>query len=346
MNPTDRDLFHEEQSMPTMSFGDHIEELRIRLVLALIGLFAGLLITCVPIPIGGGQWFYLGKWVMRSMQEPAKEALTRYNADLAQRRAQEADATQAKTEPFRVEVPAGQFVDAVSRYFPALDRPPAEALKDQTVTLETVYSQSSWIKTVNLTAERRSALISTTPMESFMVLFLVCIVTGLVLASPWVLYQFWAFVAAGLYRHERQYLMKYLPFSVMLFLGGVFLCFFYVLPFTLAFLLDFNAWLDIEPMLKISEWISFATILPLIFGVCFQTPLVMLLLERVGIFTVEAYREKRRMALLAIVVGAAALTPTGDPFTMMLLAGPMYALYELGIRLIPARKDEDVAAAT
>ena len=114
--------------------------------------------------------------------------------------------------------------------------------------------------------------------------------SGLVLSSPWVFYQLWAFVAAGLYRHERQYVKKFLPFSLGLFLGGVLLCFFGVLPLTLKFLLQFNVWLGIEPTLRISEWMSFATILPLVFGLAFQTPLVMLFLARIGIFTADDYR--------------------------------------------------------
>ena len=133
---------------------------------------------------------------------------------------------------------------------------------------------------------------------------MVCLVTGLVIASPWVFYQLWAFVAAGLYRHERHYVTKFLPFSLGLFLAGVFLCFFGVLPVTLSFLLEFNVWLGIEPTLRISEWMSFATILPLVFGVCFQTPLIMLFLERIGIFTADDFRAKRKFAILIMVIAA------------------------------------------
>ncbi len=340
MRPTENDLFAEEKSMPSMSFGDHIEELRARIILALMGLFVGVTITFVPVPIPGYDWFYLGQWVMKQMQDPAQVALDKFYTEQAQRRAKEATAKQAKTQPFEVQYDAAQFVAQVRQFFPELKAPPADRLKGQTVKLTTVYDQADWIKTVTLTAERRNALIVLGPLEGFMIFFMVCIITGLVIASPWVFYQGWSFVAAGLYRYERRYVLKFLPFSIGLFLGGVFLCFFYVLPFTLAFLLDFNVWLGIEPMLRIAEWISFATILPLVFGICFQTPLVMLLLERIGIFTADMYRANRKYAILIIIVAAAAITPTGDPFTMMLLATPMYILYELGIRLIPDRTSE------
>ncbi|MFM7129362.1 MAG: twin-arginine translocase subunit TatC, partial [bacterium] len=147
-------------------------------------------------------------------------------------------------------------------------------------------------------------------------------------------YQAWAFVAAGLYRHERAYVKKYLPFSIFLLLSGVLMCFYVILPVTLSILLEFNVWLGIEPMLKLNEWISFATILPLVFGLCFQTPLVMLFLSAIGIFGVEDYRSKRKIALMIMVVIAAVLTPGPDVFSQLMLAVPMYALYELGIVLV------------
>ena len=112
-----------------------------------------------------------------------------------------------------------------------------------------------------------------------MIFFKVCLVTGLVLSSPWAFYQVWAFIAAGLYRRERMFVYKFLPYSLGLFLAGVFLCFFVVLPLTLRFLLEFNVWLGVTPMLRLNDWMGFATVLPLVFGLCFQTPLVMLFLS-------------------------------------------------------------------
>jgi sec-independent protein translocase protein TatC len=183
-----------------------------------------------------------------------------------------------------------------------------------------------------------NALISLAHLETITIFFMVCLVTGLVLASPWVFYQLWAFVAAGLYRHERHYVKKFLPMSLGLFLFGVFLCFFGVLPITLRFLLEFNVWLGIAPTLRLSDWMSFATILPLVFGICFQTPLIMLFLERIGIVTVDTYRSKRKIAILIMVIAAAILTPGPDVFSQCMLAVPMIALYELGIFLVSRRK--------
>jgi sec-independent protein translocase protein TatC len=104
------------------------------------------------------------------------------------------------------------------------------------------------------------------------------------------------------------------------------------------FLLQFNFWLGIEPTMRITDWMSFATILPVVFGVCFQTPLVMLFLERVGIFTYDDFRSKRRMAILIMVIAAAILTPGPDVFSQLALAVPMVGLYELGLILIKSNK--------
>ena len=87
------------------------------------------------------------------------------------------------------------------------------------------HDESGFILTVQQTVEPKNALISLAPLETMTIFFMVCLVTGLVIASPWVFYQVWAFVAAGLYRHERHYVMKYLPYSLGLFLTGVVLCF-------------------------------------------------------------------------------------------------------------------------
>jgi len=129
-----------------------------------------------------------------------------------------------------------------------------------------------------------------------------------------------------------------LPFSLGLFLSGVFLCFFGVLPVTLKFLLEFNVWLGIEPTLRLADWMSFATILPLVFGVCFQTPLVMVFLALIGIFNVDDFRSKRKVAILVMVVAGAVLTPSQDPFSMLMLAVPMIVLYELGILMVDRKK--------
>src|SRR5262249_39623466 len=125
---------------------------------------------------------------------------------------------------------------------------------------------------------RRPALSTMNVMEGFMVYIKVCAFTGLVISSPWVFWQIWAFVAAGLYPHEKKYVHRYLPISLGLFLAGVVVCEFMVIPKAIEALLWFNEWLGLEPDLRLNEWLSFALLLPLVFGLSFQTPMVMLFL--------------------------------------------------------------------
>jgi sec-independent protein translocase protein TatC len=320
-----------------MSFGEHIEELRVRLVLALIGLFAGVIVAFIP-PLD------LGWRVMQNMQGPAKAALERFYRNEYAKKAQAAEEAKAVSPTLKALIPAEDFATALKQVLPKVELLPADQLKGMQLTVPLQYMQAGVIQmTEGSVVQIDQSLISLAPLETITIFFMVCLVTGLVLASPWVFYQAWAFVAAGLYRHERHYVMRYLPVSLGLFLTGVVLCFYFVLPITMRFLLEFNVWLGVAPTLRLSEWMSFATILPLIFGLAFQTPLIMLFLERIGIFTVDDFKSKRKMSILIITVAAAILTPGQDPFSMLLLAIPMVLLYELGILLIGSSKRRALA---
>ncbi len=328
--PADHDLFAEEQSMATMSFGDHIEELRVRLILALLGLLVGVVVVFLP-PLD------IATRVMRSMEAPAKAALDSFYSQEYEKKSKAAEAEGTKTPTLQARIPADLFVDQLRKFTPELKLPEPSSLAGKSLELPIEFFAAGFITAAQHSiVQIDQSLVSLAPLETLTIYFMVALVSGLVLASPWVFYQAWAFVAAGLYRHERRYVTKYLPFSLGLFLLGVFLCFFFVLPITLTFLLQFNVYLGVAPTLRLSEWMGFATILPLIFGLSFQTPLIMLFLERINILTVDDFRSKRKMAIMIIAVAAAVLTPGQDPFSMMLLAGPMILLYELGILMISA----------
>ena len=166
--------------------------------------------------------------------------------------------------------------------------------------------------------------------EAFMIWLKAAVIAGFVMASPWVFYQLWAFVAAGLYSHERRYVYIYLPFSTILFLGGACVAFFLVMHPVLDFLFSYNRMMKIDPDPRISEWLGFVLFLPVGFGIAFQLPLVMLMLNRIGMLSIQAYLSKWRVAVLIIFVAAMLLTPA-DPVSMLMLACPLTALYFLGI---------------
>ncbi|WP_425618744.1 twin-arginine translocase subunit TatC [Anatilimnocola sp. NA78] len=168
--------------------------------------------------------------------------------------------------------------------------------------------------------------------EAFMIYLKASLVSGIVLASPWIFYQIWIFVAAGLYPHEKNQVFLYLPISMLLFLAGASLAFTFVFQPVLDFLFQFNEGLNAEFDPRIGEWLSFVLILPLGFGISFQLPLVMLFINRLGLVTVDLFMQQWRMAILIIFLVAMVLTPA-DPVSMLLMAIPLCGLYVLGIAM-------------
>ncbi len=166
--------------------------------------------------------------------------------------------------------------------------------------------------------------------ETFMMWMKAGLLVGAVFASPMIFWHIWQFVAAGLYPHERRYVYLYLPFSLGLFWAGAALAFFGVLALVLNFFLKFNSLLNVDPAPRLNEYVSFVLLLPLGFGISFQLPLVMLLLERIGIFQLADYTRSWRIAILVIAVIAMILTPA-DVTSMMMMAVPLWGLYFLGI---------------
>jgi sec-independent protein translocase protein TatC len=221
---------------------------------------------------------------------------------------------------------ADQLHQASPDNFPAAP----EELKDKTLKLQAASNAFSQFRTG---IEKMDRPVTLNVQEAFMTYMKVSFVAGLIVASPWVFYQLWLFVAAGLYPHERKYVYTYLPMSVVLFLGGIAFCFYAVLPTVLDFLLGFNGRMLLTAQIRISEWISFAIMLPLMFGISFQLPLIMLFLAKINLFHVKHYLGQWRMAVLAIAIISMVLTPTPDPMTMLLMMAPLLLLYFMGIGL-------------
>ncbi len=251
------------------------------------------------------------------------------------------------------------------------------------------------------------------PSATFLAYMKVGILTGLILAAPWIIYQIWTFVAAGLYRQERRFVTAILPGSFGLFALGVAFLYFLVLPVVLNFFISFNksfplptltpmsfqrlllptpeeaaeadatvgslqipvrpedpkspkpgeAWINAStrrlvvntpdglystpmergasaPIMKsqfaIDHYVSFVLMMALAFGIAFETPIVVYFLARTGIVSTEAMRRGRKYVLFAMVFLAAVLTPP-DIISQLLLAGPMYLLFELGLLLARVR---------
>lgn len=174
-------------------------------------------------------------------------------------------------------------------------------------------------------------LVFITPQEAFVTYIKLAIFSGIFLAMPVILYQIWRFVAVGLKRSEKKYLLLYGPFSFILFLIGAAFAYFVILPLGIKFLLGF-ATDTLKPMISLKAYVSFAGMLLLVFGVVFELPLVIIFLTKIRLVTTSLLREKRKVVIVLIFILAAILTPP-DIITQILMAGPLILLYEISILL-------------
>lgn len=162
---------------------------------------------------------------------------------------------------------------------------------------------------------------------------------GLLFSMPVVLFSLCWFVFPGLTRRERRAILGGLLFAGGLFVIGVVMCYYMALPPALEIMLWFNSWMGIGiDYFTVTSYIGFVLKLLLSFGLTFELPVVILILGHLGIITSSHLRGKRRHAIVLILGIAALITPTQDPFSQLLLAGPLIALYELCIWMIWARE--------
>ncbi len=328
-----RDLFDDT----TMTFGEHLEVLRVHVFRAVLGIVIAVSITL----FFGDKIFYL----LRTPVENAMRA--------------------SGMENITIDIPKGSFYEHVKNWLSGKeDTPPEPIIEDPAALrpdqLRVMVQKSALLKAMGestattegdkdvpvslvLTApefaqlrkvvDDSSKLTTLSMEEGFMSYMKVCLYAGLLLSSPWVFFQLWLFIAAGLYPHERKYVHVYLPLSIGLFVTGAMSGYFYAFPLMLDFLIGFNKWLGIGFSPRLSEYISMAMLMPLMFGISFQLPMVMVFLDRIGICTEETFKKNWRIAILAISVASMVLTTSPDPYSMVLMMAPLLALYVFGIYL-------------
>lgn len=338
-----------------MSFSEHLEELRRALFKSLLALLIGSVVG-----------FSVGWSVVDYIQTPLRDALeTFFRRQARQMQVERLEEMRdaGLPVPEDIEAAAQQMADEnlVPRdvYVPRADLRQALGKADpEAAELENSeppkFSRKDLIRLrvyEPLAEDSRLQLVGLSAHEPFMVYMKASLVVGVMVASPLIFYFLWEFIAAGLYGHERKHIYIYLPLSLGLFFAGAALAFFVVFDFVLDFLFWFNEQMGITPTPRISDWMSFVLLLPLGFGISFQLPLVMLALERFGMFTVQIYIEKWRIAVLVISILSMFLTPA-DPGSMLLMGVPLIVLYFGGIllcRYMPGhavRKQEEPPEAT
>lgn len=189
-------------------------------------------------------------------------------------------------------------------------------------------------------------LVYSHPAGYLNLLITVSIYLGIVIASPWVLYQIWLFVAPALYKHERSAITGFLFSTVFLFLAGIAFGYFVSLPYVLRFLISFQG--PVVPLINIDEYFDLILLVLLGLGLVFELPVLIFFLSLFGIVTPQFLIKNFRYALLVIAILAAVLTPTPDATTMVLFMLVLVALYFLGVGVswLVVRKRKRRLAAT
>ncbi len=154
---------------------------------------------------------------------------------------------------------------------------------------------------------------------------------ALVLAVPFIIYQLWSFVSPALYENEKRAAKAAFAFSGVLFLLGVLVGYYLIFPLTLRFLGTYQVSYEVANQISLQSYISMFTWLILIMGVVFEMPSLAVILSKMGILTKSFLKKYRRHAFVVMLVVAAFITPSGDPFTLMAVGLPLYGLYELSI---------------
>ena len=315
----------------TMSLGDHLEELRARLILAILGLLVGS-IVCL----------FFGKRIIAFIQGPFDRIMDVYK----------------KKEIAKFHAPWDYLTDAFfANILQAIESDPnAPEIDPNAVT----YARKIYADTVAAFAEdpnytkavgkvyssTAGELIVIGPADAFVGFMKISLISGLIISSPWVFYQLWMFIGAGLYENERKYVRTAVPFSTGLFVIGALFFLVVVAPLSLRFFLGFGHYIGVTSTWTFQKYISFVTMCMLVFGLGFQTPIAIFVLNRTGLVSIAALKSSRKYVIIAMFALAAIATPP-DVISQITLAIPLYALFELGILLswLAERKKKKQEAA-
>ncbi|MEW6026747.1 MAG: twin-arginine translocase subunit TatC [Planctomycetota bacterium] len=169
--------------------------------------------------------------------------------------------------------------------------------------------------------------------EGFFIYFKASLIAAFVLSGPFIIYQLWKFISAGLYSREKRYVLFYLPFSLALFTGGVLFSYFILIPMMLKFLIVYPNPLFVENIYNLTCYFDLFIMFTVIMGLVFQLPLLMLFLVQIKILTPQLYWSKIRTSILMAFILSAIITPSGDLVNQTLVAVPLVLLYLIGILL-------------
>jgi Tat protein translocase TatC len=308
-----------EEKLTRMSFGEHLEELRGRLFKALGAVLLGVValvpfkhrVTEVYIAPYRKCWFmhyenYVAKLDERIGLEKHWDLTPADKAAVAAKVAEQEGLWRRRLEfnlEYRDRIRNGKFEPAL---------------------VNDIETQGGFPLSYNLKA--------TGGLDDIWIFMSATMLFGVILASPIVIWQVWAFVAAGLYQKERKVVWTYLPFGTALLATGVLFGYYLAVPFGYYMLVNYMELDQVGPLFNVSHYFSFFFSFCTALGLVFQLPLVMLVVNKIGLVSHAAMRKSWRYVILGICFVSMIVTPP-DPFSMLLMATPMVLLYMLGLAL-------------
>ena len=175
------------------------------------------------------------------------------------------------------------------------------------------------------------SLVNLDVAAQFMIHMKVTFVCALILTFPYLIYEIWRFIAPALYENEKKAVKGAFAFASVLFYVGIAVGYFIIFPLMLNFFADYQVSTAVPNTFSLASYISLFTSTVLVFGIVFEFPTVIAVLSRIGAITRETLIRFRRHAFCAVVILAAVITPTGDPFSLFVVSVPLYMLYEFSI---------------
>ena len=191
-------------------------------------------------------------------------------------------------------------------------------------------------------ADVSMSLVNIEVTAQFMIHMKMAFLGAIVLTSPYIIFKVWQFIAPALYEHEKKKVGRAFLFASVLFYLGVVVGYVLIFPLMLNFFSDYQVSESVTNMFSLSSYISLLTSMVLIFGIVFEFPTLVAVLSSIGILKKETMTKYRRHAICAVVILAAVITPSGDPFSLMVVAVPLYLLFEFSVFICKSEKIEPV----
>jgi sec-independent protein translocase protein TatC len=340
----------EEQEGLQMSFLDHLDELRKRLIYSVAAIAVAFAIC-----------FYFSSYIYNFLAVPVREQQGKAESRRFAAAINKVDVNQIPNDvPTDFSIPQDITINnfKISAGTPVLvkkttkDNKPVLVLVRPWWVGDQLFAQDTPINDIleKGTFGARNELVLTTLTGSFTIYMVVALYTGIALAIPFLFYQVWAFISPGLYKHEKRYVVPVLAMASLFFALGATFAYKIAFPQACDFLLGWAEAGGFQTLLNAEDYLNLIMIIMLGLGIVFQIPTISFILGRIGLLTPRMMLKSWRYAIMIIAIVSALVTPTPDATTMIMFAAPMVALYFMSIGIVwffgkpRSREDEEVTA--